>query len=327
MVTQPPPGRVVTLGEPLVAFISTDGALTTSVGFTSVVTGAEVNVAICLARLGHEVDFLGWVGSDLLGERILRSLRTEQVGTSYVRAVPDSTTGLLVREPAVFGPAEVLYRRGGSAGSLMDAAYVDECSAALRAASWLHVTGITPALSETCADAVTCAVERARADDIGVSLDINMRHKLWGVQKARDTLVKLASDCDVVFGDGAELALLSGTSSVGEAVTFLHRLGVKEVVLKRAAEGAVVYSATAPVLELPGVPVPDIRDLVGAGDAFVAGYLSALLDFRCGSQPATTTPDYRRGCIVAAFTMRVLGDSTGAPSRKSIASVDLSLDR
>jgi len=326
-VSQPGPGRVVTIGEPLVAFIAVDGPLMSSVDYTSVVTGAEANVAIALARLGHTVDLLGCVGVDAMGERVLRTLRAENVGTAYVRAVPGAGTGLLIREPAVFGPTEVLYRRRGSAGALMDATYVEECAAVFAGASMLHVTGITPALSPSCAEAVGYAIDLARNNGLIVSLDVNMRTKLWTADRAHATLRELVPRCDLVFGDEAELGLLTGTTSTVEAIGRLHDLGVDEVVVKRGALGAVVHSPTSPALELPGVPVSDIRDLIGAGDAFVAGYLSALLDFHGNVQPGAVRPIYGRGCLVAAFTLRAVGDTTQAPTRTQIDDATLGILR
>jgi len=319
-VTPAGSGRVVTIGEPLVGLISTDGPLASSITYSSVVTGAEVNVAIALARLGHRVDFLGCVGADALGERVLRTLRAEQVGTNYVKTVSDADTGILVREPAVFGPTEVLYHRDGSAGSLMDAAYVDQCSAAFRDASWLHVTGITPALTSTCAEAVGRAIDLARRNDLKVSLDVNMRNKLWTVEKAHAALRNLIPMCNLIFGDSTELAVLAGTSETGDAIQRLHHLGAQDIVLKRGAQGAIVHSKASPAIELPGIRLHDIRDLVGAGDAFVAGYLSALLDFQDGCHAEALEPDYGRACLVAAFTMGAVGDSTQAPTRAKMAS-------
>ncbi len=249
---------------------------------------------------------------------MLRTLRAEKVGTAYVRAVPEADTGLLIREPAVCGPTDVLYRRHGSAGALMDATYVEECAGVLAGASMLHVTGITPALSSSCAEAIGWAIDLARSNGLLVSLDVNMRSKLWTADRAQATLRDLAPRCDLVLGDEAELALLTGTSSTVDAIAHLHHLGVDEVVVKRGTLGAVVHSPTSAAVELPGVPVSAIRDLIGAGDAFVAGYLTALLDFHGDEQAGAVRPDHGRGSLVAAFTLRAVDDSTRAPTRAQI---------
>ncbi len=327
MVSAPGRGWVVTVGEPLVAFVASDGPLPASAAYTSVVTGAETNVAIALARLGHDVELLGQVGADAIGERVLRTLRAEQVGSTFVRSVPGADTGVLIREPAVFGPAQVLYRRRGSAGSLMDASYVATCSAAFQGASWLHVTGITPALSTSCAQAVRHAVDLARSNGVKVSLDVNMRVTLWDPDTAHATLHDLVPLCDLVFGDAAELCLLAGVPSLHHAIELLHEMGVSQVVLKRGALGAVVHSSASPALELPGVPVNDVKDLVGAGDAFVAGYLSARLDFDNGVEAGAAQPDLGRGCLVAAFAVSAVGDSTAAPTRERITTVSADIVR
>jgi 2-dehydro-3-deoxygluconokinase len=110
--------EVVTLGECLVALVAMDVGPLAEVGvFGRHVAGAEANVAVGLARLGHRVAFVGRVGADGLGTAILRGLRGAGVVVDWLRVDADAPTGLVIRERRALGPADVLYRRTSSAGS------------------------------------------------------------------------------------------------------------------------------------------------------------------------------------------------------------------
>ena len=110
-----PMTEVVTLGECLIAFVATGpGPLAEAATFERFVAGAEANVAVGLARLGHAVAFIGRVGADGFGEAIRRRLLGEGVGQRRTsRRTTDATTGLMFRERRVLGPAQVVYARRG----------------------------------------------------------------------------------------------------------------------------------------------------------------------------------------------------------------------
>ena len=155
--------EVVTLGECLVAFVATTpGPLAEATTFERFVVGAEANVAVGLARLGHSVAFIGRVGADGFGEAVARRLRGEGVDISDLAIDPDAPTGLMFRERRVLGPAQVVYARSGSAGSRLTAAEVERALARHTDSRWLHLTGITPALSDAALEA-TDARDRVRA--------------------------------------------------------------------------------------------------------------------------------------------------------------------
>ena len=158
-----PMTEVVTLGECLIAFVATTpGPLAEATTFERFVVGAEANVAVGLARLGHSVAFIGRVGADGFGEAIARRLRGEGVDISDLAIDPDAPTGLMFRERRVLGPAQVVYARSGSAGSRLTAAEVERALARHTDSRWLHLTGITPALSDDALEA-TDARDRVRA--------------------------------------------------------------------------------------------------------------------------------------------------------------------
>jgi sugar/nucleoside kinase (ribokinase family) len=219
---------VLTAGETMLA-LRASGPLATGVALTASVAGAESNVAIGLSRLGHRAAWVGRVGDDEAGALVLRTLRSEGVD---VRATVDAhATGIMIRRERVPGVTTVDYHRRQSAGAALTA---DDLVLHLGAgqAHWLHVSGVTPALSATACDAVTEAVAAARAGGIGVSLDVNHRTRLWSADAAAQVLAPLARSADVVVASEDELPLVaSGPEELLQA-------GVRIVAVKRGADGA-----------------------------------------------------------------------------------------
>jgi 2-dehydro-3-deoxygluconokinase len=141
---------VVTLGECLVSLVATrPGPLAEATSFDRFVAGAEANLAVGLARLGCEATYIGRVGQDGFGQTIRRHLRGEGVDTTHLTTDATAPTGVMVRERPGLVPAQVLYLRRDSAGSRLTVADVEAAAGAgvFDSARWLHLTGITPAIS------------------------------------------------------------------------------------------------------------------------------------------------------------------------------------
>ncbi len=242
--------EVIAIGEPLVALLAIGSAPLADVeAFSRHVAGAEANVAVGLARLGHRALFVGRVGDDGFGRIIARRLRGEGVDVSGVVVDPERRTGLLVRERRALGPSEVLYYRRGSAGSAVGLPDVDAVAPAFIGARWLHLTGITPALSDGAHGAVLRAIELARANDVRISFDVNLRRRLWSDEEAAKRLNPIALGADVVFGDADELAVVAGVAPSAdglEAARTLHSGGSGSVVVKQGAAGATLVGQGAP---------------------------------------------------------------------------------
>jgi 2-dehydro-3-deoxygluconokinase len=265
--------RVATVGETMAMMRSRDiGSLRHVSELVLGIGGAESNVAIGLRRLGIDVTWLGRVGDDPLGERVTREIRAEGVD---VRAVVDTQapTGLMLKERSSASSTAVFYYRAGSAGSRLQPD--DMPPGWIENADVVHVSGITALLSDSARDCVLTAISRAQAAGVQVSFDVNYRSTLAPVDVAGPLLRKIAENADIVFGGPEELKLLYPDSEPAEAAQRLVHGGRGEVVLKMGADGAVVYSSDA-VVEGAGFTV-DVVDTVGAGDAFVAGYLSGLV--------------------------------------------------
>jgi len=302
--------EVVTFGETMAALRS-HGPLRLGGSLGLSVAGAESNVAIGLARLGHRVRWAGRVGADELGALVLRTLRAEGVDIDH--AVTDDTgrpTGLLLTEPRLATLTRVSYYRSGSAGSAVSPA--DVLPALAASPRILHLTGITPALSRTAAETVLAAATTAREGGITVCLDVNHRSRLWTADRARTALRPLLPHIDLLIASEDELPLVAERSGAdeSEAVRGILAAGVSEVVVKRGARGAT--SITADGETYRAARQVDAVDLVGAGDAFVAGYLSGLLD------GADIPARLHRAVTTAAFAVATRGDWEGLPTRDEL---------
>ena len=304
---------VVTLGETM-ASLRTGTPLRLGGTMTMTMAGAESNVAIGLARLGHTVRWGGRVGDDEVGAFILRTLRAESVAVDTVVVDSQRPTGLMLAERRVADVSRVSYYRAGSAGSALAPADAVACLA--DTPRILHLTGITPALSGSAAQAVVTAVRLARSAGALVSVDVNYRSRLWTPGHARRVLSDLARSADIVIASEDELGLVVDGRAADEAdaAAELAASGVSQLVIKRGAGGASVWHEGR-AHHAPAIPVT-VLDTIGAGDAFTAGYLSDLLD---GLRP----PDaLHRGTVTGAFAVASLGDWEGLPDRDELSLLD-----
>lgn len=297
---------VLTFGEALVSF-RTSGPLHGGATAVPGLAGAESNVAIGLARLGHSVRWVGRVGADPFGELVLRELRAEGVDTTGIRCDVSAGTGLMFLEQRTADVSRVDYRRAGSAGSRL---VPEDLKHALAAAPRiLHVTGITPALSGSAREAWTVSLGRALPRETFVSFDVNYRSRLWGRPEAREVLQAGVGRADLVIASDDELDLVADGSEE-DAAGALLAAGASYVVVKRGALGASLWTETGRV-DAPAVPVTAV-DTVGAGDAFSAGFLSGLLDGLAAEECL------KRAVLLGAWAVSTRGDWQGLPRRSEL---------
>ncbi len=303
-------GALVAVGETMGLFTSVAPGGHTET-FRLSVGGAESNVAIGVARLGARSAWVGRVGADLAGERVLRELRAEGV---EVAAVVDAgaPTGLMVKSHPIAPVTRVEYHRASSAGSRLDPGDIDP--QLVEGAAVVHVTGITPALSDSAADTIERVLELAVHAGVPVSFDINHRPSLWSGRSARDCYRRIAARADVVFAGADEAALLVQGDSPAELARGLAALGPRQVLVKLGREGAVA-SIDGEEVSVAAIPIDPV-DTVGAGDAFAAGYLAEWL---AGADTAT-----RLTTAVRAATFACLGpgDWESFPRRRDLGLLD-----
>ncbi|MFE5812669.1 sugar kinase [Streptomyces sp. NPDC056479] len=305
---RPAPGPVVCIGETMAALApDPPNPLATAAQLRLSVAGAESNVAMYLADHGVEVAWLSALGDDPLGDRVRVAVAAPGVDVSHVRTDPDRPTGLLVKDPGPAGTRVHYYRRG-SAASALGPDLLDGPPA--RTASLLHLTGITPALSESCRRLVTRALAaEPAARPYAVSFDVNHRAALWPDGTAPATLRELADRADIVFvGLDEAQALWGAQLSAQDVRAWLPRPRI--LVVKDGANDATAFTDEGAVT----VPTPRVAvvEAVGAGDAFAAGFLAGLV------RRATTADALRLGHITAASALQVPGDHGPLPDPREL---------
>jgi 2-dehydro-3-deoxygluconokinase len=306
-VSAPAGPEAVTIGETMVVLSPADGTRLERAGRVRLgVGGAESNVAVGLAGLGHRVAWVSRVGDDPFGRRVTREIAAAGVDVGPVTIDPDAPTGVYAKDP---GPdaTGVHYYRAGSAASRLGPGALDDPR--LAGARLLHLSGITPALSASCRALVAHAVADRPLPDALVSFDVNHRPALWPAARAADVLRDLADRADVVLVGLDEAERLWGVADPGAVRRLLPGPGM--VVVKDGGTGATALPRTGPTVYVPALRAPVVEP-VGAGDAFAAGYLSAVL--RGLDQVAAL----RCGHLVAVRALAVPGDCAPPPDRRAL---------
>jgi 2-dehydro-3-deoxygluconokinase len=268
---------VWTLGETMLRFTPRGYTRLEDAGELEVRTGgSESNVAVALARLGCRAAWVSKLPRNPLGMLIARRLRGYGVDLEHVVWSEGGRAGLYFIEPgSPPRPGQVLYDRARSAASTLAPEEVDW--SVLDRVRHVHLTGITPALGESCAATTARALAEARARGCSVSFDVNYRARLWGHAAARVALAPLVAGLDLLICtevdarlvfqlSGGYQELLRGLAAMSQA---------KVVALTLGSNGAVLYDGgsylQASAFELAVV------DRVGAGDAFDAGLIWGFL--------------------------------------------------
>jgi len=266
--------------------------------------GSSANTAVALARLGIPCRFVGAVGDDGFGRFAVASLAEAGVDTTAVQTTPESptVTVVVVTPPGRDRIVYVWPPSGGAHGALQS----DAAVAAVADAEWLHVSGICLRVSPS-REAMLAAMERAKAEGVPVSFDLNLRLENWGWDKGfREVVEEAVERSDVILGAGSgEIVPLAGIDDPVAAAKSLAGDG-RLVIARLGADGAVASSAGG-VVEIPGFEV-SVVDTVGAGDAFNAGFIAA------GLRGLDVADSLRWGNAVAALTITQPG-ARSTPTR------------
>jgi 2-dehydro-3-deoxygluconokinase len=302
---------LVTLGETMGLVVQEQpGSLRNGEAMAFGMGGSESNVAIGVRRLGLPATWIGRVGDDPPGHLILRELRAERVHA--ITVTDPAPTGLMMRWRPSGQHARVTYYRRESAGAHLRAADIPED--VIREAAVLHVTGITLALGPEPAEAVAHAVAVARAAGVTVTFDLNYRLALWSEEEAEPALAEAVRQADVVFAGETEAEIVTHTADPLRAACALEAIGPRQVLIKRGAHGCLARIDGATLEQ--AAPAVAVMDTVGAGDAFVAGYLAELMN---GADPRERL---RTATAAGAFAVTVSGDWEGMPDRGALAALE-----
>lgn len=295
---------LVTFGETMIRLTTTGGRRLETTGTLEVtIGGAESNVCVALARLGRRVSWLSALPDNPLGTRIFNELRGHGVDTSRVVWRDTYRVGVYFMETgALPRPTRVTYDRADSAVTMLEVDAID--TGLVANARALHLTGITPALSENCAAICQRLAAAAIAAGVPLILDVNYRSLLWTPEEASEGLAEILEQATIVLcgaGDALTIWGLSGEPSE-VANELLDRSGAELAVVTLGEAGVCAVNQAGDIFEQPSLAV-DIVDPVGAGDAFAAGFLHAWLDDRRDIPSAL-----RSGVALAALSMTIPGD-------------------
>lgn len=296
-------GKIVCFGE-LLLRLGAPGrqALLQSPVLDVHIGGAEANVAVSLARFGHDARMVGLVADNALGEAALGELRRHRVDTRAVQQVAGRMGLYFLTTGAIQRPSEVLYDRADSAFARAGGGTHD-WPALLSGADWLHVSGVTPALGQQAADGVRVAIDAARAAGVNVSFDGNFRPKLWDAWggDAPTILRGLMSGADILFASHRDLEVILGLDfpqatpqerfAAGAAAAFKAFPHLRQMAATIRVQRSVDHHALSGITALrdgsllttPSYEVTPIVDRIGTGDAFAAGVLHGGL---AGMAPA-----------------------------------------
>lgn len=307
------PLDVVTFGEAMAMFVATDGGDLAQVErYVRRAAGAELNVAIGLARLGVKSGWVSRLGNDSFGRFILATLAKEGVDCRAVTIDPAFATGFQLKSKAENGTDPIVeYFRKGSAASRLSTADFDQ--EYFGRARHLHLSGVAAALSAESYALAAHAARWMRSQGKTVSFDPNLRPVLWRSRQEMVTqLNKLAFSADWVLPGIGEGLILTGQRQPEAIADFYLAGGVRAVVIKTGADGAFYKTAEGVQGVVPAVRVQRVVDTVGAGDGFAVGVISALLE------GLPLTESIKRGNHIGALAIQAIGDSEGLPTRTGL---------
>jgi 2-dehydro-3-deoxygluconokinase len=327
--------RVVTFGE-IMLRLSPPGVerLFQSPVLSATFGGGEANVAVSLAHFGLDSRYVTRVPAHALGDAVVRTLRAEGVRTESIVRGGDRLGIYFAETGASQRASTVIYDRAHSSISELAPGMID-WPRVLDGATWLHVTGITPALGAGVGAATTEAIAAARAAGATVSVDLNYRRKLWSEAQARETMRPLVHGVDLVIANEEDLQASLGID-VPEADVSAGRVraGAYGDVARRVAEefavrmvaitlresvsasdngwSAALWDAAAgSFLESQRYDVR-VVDRIGGGDSFAAGLIYGL---STGRSPSAAL---RFAVAASALKQTIPGDF----NRVSVAEVD-----
>lgn len=305
--------EVILFGEPMALFVAdTVGPLEDVEHFTRSLAGAEVNVCIGLTRLKHKATYITRLGDDPLGKYIEKFLIKEGIGTEFITFDPVYRTGIQLKNKVVKGDPYAPYYRKGSAASRISPNEIDAID--FDGIKHVHITGIPPALSQSCRKATYRLFERAKENNVYISFDPNLRPALWESREEMiQTINDLASKADMVLPGTSEGLILMGSEDPEKIADFYLNLGAKTVIVKLGEQGAYVRTEKESYT-VEGFKVEKVIDTVGAGDGFAVGVISGRLE----GLPLKDC--VRRGNAIGAIQVQHISDNEGLPTREELDS-------
>lgn len=269
--------KVLLIGEPMELLLAEEeGALADVTHFRASVSGAEMNVAVGLSRLGLCPRYMTRLGDDPRAARIRAFMQKNGIADDLIITDPAHLTGAMMKSKSEPGKHEIYYFRQDSAASFLCKDDVDALDLSdIRA---VHFSGIFPSISKSAAEAARRLVERAGENHITLVFDPNLRCQLWNSNPQTIALInEFAAAADVFLPSLKEAETLCGLSAAEEIADHYLSLGTKKVVVKLGKQGA-YYKSQVESGIAPTFQADSVVDTAGAGDGFAAGLISSLCE-------------------------------------------------
>jgi fructokinase len=306
----------ICFGELLIDFVSTqrDVSVGDAPGFVKAPGGAPANVAVGLAKLGVPTAFMGQVGNDPFGHYLAGILQEQKVDISALRFSEEALTALAFVSIEASGERSFVFYRKPSADMLMRETDLDKNL--LARAGLFHFGSIT-LIDNPVRKTTLAAVNYAQKNGALISYDPNLREPLWPDLDVARTGLKLGFEfADVVKLSEEELDFLTDTHVLETGVRRLWTQKTKLMVVTRGAEGCEAFTEDQHWV-VPGYKV-NVEDTIGAGDGFVAGLLTGILELGVNWPQADLQPILQRACAVGALTTTKRGAIPALPTRAEV---------
>ncbi|MBU2884922.1 sugar kinase [Gilvimarinus agarilyticus] len=327
--------RVITFGELLMRLdVPNQARFEQANGFKASYGGTEANVAVNLTKMGMPSKFVTVLPDNDLGRAARGHMQKSGVDVSDV-LMQGRRLGLYFHETGtMLRSSNVIYDREQSAFAEAKPGDFD-WKEILKGYDWLHWSGVTPAVSEQAYNLLLEAIKEARALGMTISVDLNIRKKLWNWgRKPNEVLPELIEECDILLGNEEHIKelfgieecpydLRSSTAHLGEVLTSRFTNLKNVVVTWRRTISASHNKISAAIFDEHNVyegrviDIPDILDRVGSGDALTSGIIYGLIQFE---HDLYKTIDYAIACSAMKHT--IPGDLNLATSQEIMAIVD-----
>lgn len=297
---------VLTIGDAMITFNPcSKGPLRFVHSFERKVGGAELNVAIGCARLGLKTGWISRLGNDEFGRYILNFVRGEGIDVSEVKLVNGYPTSLNFKEILEDGSGRTFYYRANSPTTTLTPESLNE--EYIQNAKLLHITGVFLAINkEKNVEVIKRAISIAKKSGVLISLDPNIRLKLWSKEEAKDTLSMFLPYVDILLTGSEEAEILLGVSNPKEIIEQCKSYGISYVAIKQGEKGSIGYY-NGQYMEAPPVKPRKVVDTVGAGDGFDAGFIYGVLH----GWPLERTLQIAN--TIGSMVVSVSGDNEGLP--------------
>lgn len=310
---------ILTLGEALIDFVPTKSGVSLAEvpGFYRRFGGAPANVAVGLARLGRDVGFIGKVGEDSFGDFLEERFKAEGVEVKGLYRTTRANTTLAFVSLTEEGDRDFVFYRNPGADELLKQEEIDEDYIA--SGEVLHFGSLSLTRQET-REATFKAIRYARKHDVTVTMDPNVRLNLWEDEdRVKELILNLTDEVDLVKLSEEEVLFLTGSKDLESGTDRLLEIGPKIAVVTLGENGCLLNYRNS-ITRIPGYSV-EVQDTTGAGDGFMAGMLTKLLEEGkklTGLRPEDVKRSLRFGNAAAALTTTDYGAISSFPEHYEV---------